>query len=289
MRLLLGCQPGPNRWPSHFRLSGGLVVQVPNHVVEQVATNLSHLTGTGDIRADTRNIGPESGALRRGFLACLGIHRTGCAPRLPGTRGEGLRVGIWVGHGHVVHCWPSGPGRTGTEHLSRWHVHQPGRDVMRRRVVAWPHLRGGHAQDIIERQRRIQVEIRRFAVGGHLPRDRKLDHVVRLGPGRMAPARIGEPRRFRRHAVSLRRPGVDPRHNGRDLVVCQTDVVGEGPVPGIGEPRRHLSRCHFRLDRPRPGAHILVRQERHRRHLIWSMAARAVLKQNRTNPLIVGR
>ena len=56
-------------------------------------------------------------------------------------------------------------------------------------------------------------------------------------------------------------------------------------LAGPGAPRRHLAGHHLVLDRARPGPHVLVGDERHRRDLAGPMADDAVLVEDRRDVL----
>ena len=76
------------------------------------------------------------------------------------------------------------------------------------------------------------------------------------------PVAFGAERQRRRHVgrIALRRAGVDPPHDGRDLVVAQRAVVlVVADADGLVEmPRRHVAVRDALPDRPRPRTHLVV-------------------------------
>ncbi len=92
-------------------------------------------------------------------------------------------------------------------------------------------------------------------------------------------------RQRRRHVgrVALRRAGVDPAHDGRDLVVAQRAIVlVVADADGLVEmPRRHVAVRHALPDRARPRPHFVVGDERHRRRRARVMAGLAAFLEDR--------
>ena len=70
-------------------------------------------------------------------------------------------------------------------------------------------------------------------------------------------------------------------HQRVDLAVAQAEVVAEGAVRRIGVPWRHRARAHPLFDRTRPGPHVAVGEERHRRDFARTMAAGAFGEHDR--------
>ena len=67
--------------------------------------------------------------------------------------------------------------------------------------------------------------------------ERQRDDVIGLAE---LPA-FGQRRRLRLvGGIAARRAGIDPLHDGVDLLLAQPRVVGERAVRGIGKPGRHL-------------------------------------------------
>ena len=269
-------------------------MQVPDDVVEQVAAHLADLTVADHVGPHARNVRPEAGPRPAPLRDFLGGSLLGFLARLV-IRGRlvrrfGLcRSGVGILHRHVVHQRPARPRGPAAELRSRRQIDQTGRDVVRHRVVAGPYLGRRHPHDVVEGQGREQVEVRGLSLGVDLPRDRELDDVVRIQPVGVAPARRGEVGRLGGRPVPLRRAAVDPGHDRLDLVVAQADVVGELAEAPVGEPRRHLAGDDLRLDGPRPRPRVAVRQQRHRRHLVRPVAARAVVEQDLPDVLVVCR
>ena len=87
--------------------------------------------------------------------------------------------------------------------------------------------------------------------------------------------------------VAARGAGVDPGDDGGDLRVGQRDVVRErlDADRPVDVPGGHLARRHLPPDGPRPGPHLFVRHERHRRHLPFAVARLAPLLENRRHVL----
>src|SRR5262249_10414909 len=96
---------------------------------------------------------------------------------------------------------------------------------------------------------------------------------------------FGSPRERRRHVsrVALRRAGVDPLHDRRDLVVGERSIVLVlADADRLVEmPRWHVARRDALADRPRPRPHVFVGDERHRRRGALVMARLAVLLEDR--------
>ena len=289
LRPLLGGQPGPDRGPRRLRPAGGLIVQVPDDVVEEVAADLAHLAGPGHVGADAGNVGAEAGALGGGLIALLGGQLAPLGAAVGGQPRHLLGVDARVPHRHVVDLGAAGPRRPPAEHHARRHVDEAGGDVVGRRVVPGPHLRRRHRHHVVERQRGVEVEVGRLALRVDLPRDGELDDVVGLLPRGMTPARGREAGCFRGRPGTLGGPAVRPRDDGLDLLVAQARVVRELAEARVGEPRRHLARLDLRLDRARPRPRVPVRHQRHRRHLVRPVAACAVVEQDGADVLVVGR
>ena len=87
---------------------------------------------------------------------------------------------------------------------------------------------------------------------------------------------------------AFRRAGRHPAGNRVLLRVRQPAVVFELADAGGRVPRRHAAGPDARGDRPRPGAHLGVVHERHRRDLPGAMAGGAVGVENRRHVLAVG-
>ena len=83
--------------------------------------------------------------------------------------------------------------------------------------------------------------------------------------------------------VALRRAGVDPAHDGGDLVVVQRAIVlVVADADGLVEmPRRHVAVRDALADRLRPRTRFFVGDERHRRRRALVMAGLAALLKNR--------
>ena len=264
-------------------------MQVPDDVVEEVAADLPHLAGPGHVGADTGNVGTEAGALRGGLIALLGGQLAALGPPVRGQPRHLLGVDVRIPHRNVVDLGAAGPRRPPAEHHARRHVDEAGGDVVGGRVVAGPHLGRRHRHHVVERQRGVEVEVGRLALRVDLPRDGELDDVVGLTPFRMAPARGREARGFRGRPGAFGGAAVRPRGDRLDLLVAQAGVVREVPEARVGEPRRHLARLDLGLDGTRPRPRVAVRQQRHRRHLVRPVAARAVVEQDGADVLVVGR
>ena len=84
----------------------------------------------------------------------------------------------------------------------------------------------------------------------------------------------------RQREVAGRRAGGHPVVQGLDLGVGEARILDELAVLRVGEPRRHGALGRDLADRLRPGAGLVVGQERHRRGLPGPMAARAVLVED---------
>ena len=83
----------------------------------------------------------------------------------------------------------------------------------------------------------------------------------------------------RRHIgrVSPWRPRIDPLDDRGDLLVRQRRIVLEllDTDPAIEVPRRHHARGDAIPDRPCPGPHLLIGDQRHRRDLVGPMTGDA--------------
>ena len=114
------------------------------------------------------------------------------------------------------------------------------------------------------------------------------DHVGRAEAILVGPlAGVGElPRRRHVGQVAARRAAVDPRGDGGDVGFAQPQVVLQlldaDAVVAIG---RHLAGHHLGLDRPGPRPHFLVGLQRHRADVAGTVAALAVLLQQRRDVL----
>src|SRR6185295_16740472 len=77
--------------------------------------------------------------------------------------------------------------------------------------------------------------------------------------------------------------GVDPLHDLLDLVFTERRIVLEALDADvrIDAPRRHLAIDDALFDRARPRPDVLIRQQRHRRHLTGPMTALTGLLENR--------
>ena len=82
-------------------------------------------------------------------------------------------------------------------------------------------------------------------------------------------------------SVAARSAVAGPAGDRLDLHVAQGDVVGEGPEARVGVPGWHVAVLDRPGDRARPGAHLAVGAERHRRDLVRLMAGSAVLVEDR--------
>ena len=109
--------------------------------------------------------------------------------------------------------------------------------------------------------------LRRF--GGHVVFKRHLDDRIRLATG--CPARDRRWRRRHVRIITLWSAGIDPCRNRRDLLGRQAAVVPELPETRIRRPGRHLTRGYLAPDCFRPGAHLVVSQQRHRRDFARAM------------------
>ena len=82
------------------------------------------------------------------------------------------------------------------------------------------------------------------------------------------PVGVGRERQRRRHVggIALRRAGLDPPRDRRDLVVSERSIVLVVTDPdGLVEmPRRHVAVDDALLDRARPRPNFVVRRQRHR-------------------------
>ena len=87
--------------------------------------------------------------------------------------------------------------------------------------------------------------------------------------------------------VAERRARVDPFHDLCDFVFTKRRIVLEALEADvrIDAPRRHRALGDLLLDRSRPGPDVLVREQRHRRHLPGAMAALTRLLQDRRDVL----
>ena len=131
-----------------------------------------------------------------------------------------------------------------------------------------------------ERDRRIEHLHAELAFGGDRELDRHLEHVVRLAAGGPAFREFRQRRQI--GVIALRRAGVHPRHDRVDLFLGETAVVAHRQTAlGVGAPRRHFARAHLLANRLGPGAHVLVREERHRRHFTGPVAHRAFVEHDR--------
>src|SRR5437764_9012961 len=77
--------------------------------------------------------------------------------------------------------------------------------------------------------------------------------------------------------VTNRRARIHPFHDGLNLVLSERRVILEALKANvrIDAPRRHLARDDALLDGANPRPHVLIRQQRHRRHLPWAMTVLA--------------
>ena len=145
-------------------------------------------------------------------------------------------------------------------------------------------LRRPHPHRLGQVQLGPRPEPRVLPVGRHRPRLRLHDDVRRTQPVLELEAVAGRPDHRRRQVgpVAQRRAGVDPAHDGLDLLVAQRPVVDEVlDAHGLVEmPRRHLPRLDPRLDRARPGPRLLVGDQRHRGHAAHPVAGLALLLQD---------
>ena len=112
---------------------------------------------------------------------------------------------------------------------------------------------------------------------GDLELRSRVDGVRRTElPVRREAGRLRRPRK-----VTGRRARGHPTAQCLDLGVGEARVLHELPVLRVGEPRWHGALGDDPADRLRPGAGLVVGQERHGRGLSGSMTARAVLVQDR--------
>src|SRR5205814_5778737 len=106
---------------------------------------------------------------------------------------------------------------------------------------------------------------------------------------RRLPFVVGRPLPRRRHIlrVAERRTAINPLSDRSDLVVTQRHVVLEllDADRLVDVPRRHLSRRHALLDRPRPRTRLFVSKERHRRNRSRTMTVLTFCLEDRGNVL----
>jgi hypothetical protein len=143
-------------------------------------------------------------------------------------------------------------------------------------------LQGLDEDVFIERHLHIQVDDINLTLSGYGELDGHFENEVRLAvvppiPGRHRLRHIG--------LVAFGRARVDPRDDGVDLRLTQACVVAKAAMLWISAPGRHLARDHFRLDRLRPGAHVLIGQQRHRPDFPGAMTVRAFAVEDRRDVL----
>ena len=102
-------------------------------------------------------------------------------------------------------------------------------------------------------------------------------------------AELARRRHIRR--ITHRRARIHPLGNGGDLLVGQRGIVLELRDADVlvDVPRRHLTIGHPLPNRSRPGPHVLVRQQRHRRDRTGTMAGLTRALQDGRHILREGR
>ena len=144
--------------------------------------------------------------------------------------------------------------------------------------VAGAELVGRDPGVFLQVGRHGDVGVGHGAVGGHRERLEHREDQIGLADG---PA-LGELGHLGQvGVVAARRSAVDPRRDQVDLVLRQAHVVLVGAHAGIGAPRGHLARDDLRLDGARPGADVVVGDQRHRREVVRPVAGHAALVEDR--------
>ncbi len=151
------------------------------------------------------------------------------------------------------------------------------------RGIAGPHLPRLHPAVLVEVRGHFEVNVR------DIPRRRNrivllhLEDDVRLADP-PAVRILGTSRQILR--VAFGGAGLDPPRNRALLIIREAPCIGEMADGRIGMPRRHRALRHLRRDGARPGARVLVGEQRHRRDLARPMADGAVLEEDRRDVLV---
>src|SRR5882672_5148972 len=153
-------------------------------------------------------------------------------------------------------------------------------------AIAWTYLSGLHPAVFREVGRDLKVLI--------VDRAARRDFVIRLHFEDLVrfaelPAfgECGQLRHLRR--VAFWCASIDPADQGVDFVLRKAEVVAKLSVSGVGMPWWHYMRRHLLANRLRPRPHLPERDERHRRHLAWAMAAHALCVKDRSYIVAEGR
>ncbi len=159
-------------------------------------------------------------------------------------------------------------------------------DVVDVGAITGAHLAGLHPAILREVRRHLEVLVGDLAGDRHLEFLRHLEH----GVGRSDLPALRELRQRRqRGAIAFTCSAVRPADDRVDLAVAQAQVVAERAVRRVGVPRRHRTRADLLPDRASPGARIGVGEQRHRRDLARTMAARALVEHDRRDVAAEGR
>ncbi len=150
-------------------------------------------------------------------------------------------------------------------------------NVMHYRRRSGPHLEGPHPLVLSEVCGHPDGLIPDLPFGRHLERLGHFDHHI--GRADLPPGRE-HGRRRQLIGRAERRAGVDPPDQGVAFVLGQPTLVLESPDRRVGVPRWHLSGQYLVLDGAAPGPGLLIRHQRHRRHLARTMAGDTILVEN---------
>src|SRR5262249_55824189 len=190
------------------------------------------------------------------------------APLLPAA------VRNWEGHPHLDRA-----------HISLARFPGPGHGVVYHLTVAWPDFDLLHPFVFGKVGGNYKILIINSAGGRHRE-VRRLENDIRLAD---APAVGDVDGRRSILRIALADAALGPGDQRVDFALGEGALIGEPAMLGrVGEPGRHYSQQHRFANGPGPGQDVLVRQERHWRHLAGPVAGLAALLQNRQDVLMEG-
>ena len=247
-------------------------------------------------------------ALREELEAELELRLGGPAVRMDVAGGEGERrtggqqasglVGEDVGVAAHLVDRPRGGGLIGPAHHFAFVVHvvehvasaDGARGATARDVVQLAHFHRRHVAVFGETGRDVTHIAPPVGPGGRHQHLLRAQHQIGRADGPDVGCGHGLGRRQVGH-VAERSAGIGPRGNGGNLLFRERRIALEALDADLAldEPRRHDAgagpHAGAPLDRARPGAHVLIGHERHRRHAFGGVAVLATALQDRRDVL----
>jgi hypothetical protein len=160
------------------------------------------------------------------------------------------------------------------------------RDVVHDLWIGRQHLHGVDPQVLGHDAIGVEVAEVDGALGGDLDRVLELEHEVGFAD---RPALAERARHRRLGWIALGSAGLDPRQQGRTLVLGESPVVAPRPAVRSREPGRHDALLDHEADHRLAAADLGITLERERRGAAGAMALDAALLEDARDLAVVGR